>query len=505
MATYVHGSFQPDKKGEPHGSFSFDKPMWLQTLFSARHGANNHVLFSLACRSALVTWRAITGAPDTAFVEWVARVPSLLAGLGSLVTFALLLRRWGAPSLGVLTALLMAVHPWHVRYSTEARGYALVLFLLPLFLIALTNALEKNRWRDWLALGVCEFLLMYSWGGIVYTLALLNVAAFVLIVLRADRFPLLVRWLTANLLSAAAFASLYLPHLPQIASARKRLLWIKGLPMDEVWFHNLLAEPFTGLAFHEMNESNPQELSWQRLFHESPVLTVAGFSVILLAFLIGLLAAWRRNKPVALLLTSVFLSAVVCTLHFKFVLGDELRTWYLIFTLPFVSICVALGLQVGAMSLSRQFPMFPSRSMQTVMATVLLVLISMSVWPANASLINRAEEDFKGAAAAIRASHAETSASGDTKVRSIWLWRYSPLYAPHGETHIRNASGLRAAMEETRAAQSELYVVVGFRELARQQNADMLLMLEDPAQFEKTASFPSRESLHTLDVYRMRK
>jgi hypothetical protein len=254
-----------------------------------------------------------------------------------------------------------------------------------------------------------------------------------------------------------------------------------------------------------MNASNPQELSWQRLFHESPVLTAAGFSVILLAFFIGFLAAWRRNKAVALLVASVFLSAVVCTLHFKFVLGDELRTWYLIFTLPFVCICVALGLQAVAMSLSRWFPRLPSRAMQAATAAAMLFLIGLSVWPANASLIRQAEEDFKGAAAAIRDSNGKSIAASDSKVRSIWLWRYSALYAPHGETHIRNAPGLRTTMEEARAAQSELYVVVGFRELAIQQNADMLAMLEDPALFEKTASFPSRESLHTLDVYRMRK
>jgi hypothetical protein len=505
MATYVHGSFQPVKKSEPHGRLSFNQPLWLQTFFSARHGANNHVLFSVASRGCLVLWRKITGAPETAFVEWPTRLPSLLAGVGSLVTLALLLRRWGAPAVGLLATAFMALHPWHVRYSTEARGYALMLLLLPLLLIALTNALEKNRWRDWLAFAACEFLLMYSWGGIVYALALLNVAMLVLIVLRTDKFALLVRWLTANLLSAAVFASLYLPHLPQIASARKRLMWIKGLPMDEAWFHDLLTQPFTGIPFHERNPANASELSWQRFFHEHPVLTTAGFAVILAAFLLGLTVVWRRNKPAALLVTNVFAAAAVCTMHFKFVLGDELRTWYLIFTLPFVSICVGFGLHAVAIFLSKGLRKMPSGAMRSAPAIMLLALASASVWPANASLMRKPEEDYKGAVAAIHASHESRSPEGDTDVRTIWLWRHSAVYAPRGERHVRDAAALRDSMAKARAAEAELYVVVGFRELAMQLNADMLVMLEDPALFEKTASFPSRESLHSLDVYRMRK
>jgi hypothetical protein len=60
-------------------------------------------------------------------------------------------------------------------------------------------------------------------------------------------------------------------------------------------------------------------------------------------------------------------------------------------------------------------------------------------------------------------------------------------------------------MQQATLAQAELYVIVGFRELAQRLSADMLAMLEDPALFEKTISFPSRESLHTLDVYRMKR
>ncbi|QIF04363.1 glycosyltransferase family 39 protein [Roseimicrobium sp. ORNL1] len=506
MATYVHGNFRPAEKNEPEGRLYFEQPTWGQSFFSARHGANNHVLFTLASRTCLNGWRLVTGQPQTAFVEWAARLPSLIAGLGSLVTLALLLRRWGLPTVGLLAAAVMSIHPWHVRYTAEARGYALMLLLMPILLIVLTNALEKNLWRDWLLFALGEFLLMYSWAGIMYGLAALNVAAAVLMLLRKDRLPLLVRWTTANMLAAVVFVSLYLPHLPQIESARKRLLWIKGLPMDKVWFHNLITQPFTGISYHEMNAGNPSEMSWERLFRESPAITSTGFAIILLAFAVGFVALWRRNRSVAWLVSAILGASVVCTLHFKFILKDELRAWYLIFTLPFISLCVALGLYEITSLIKKCAAQGPSPLMaRTGAVIVCLLLIGASTWPMNASLITQPEEDYKGVVAASLSRHESFAPDTASKVHVVWLWRFSALYDPRGESRARNLPDLKVYMEKALQSGRELYVVVGFRELAKLKSADILAVLEDPAQYESVVSFPSRESLHTLDVYRMKR
>lgn len=505
IATYVHGTFRPVDKLKPEGKLYFEQPTWAQTFFSARHGANNHVLFSVSSRISLNIWRKFTHQPQTAFTEWVTRVPSLLAGLGGLVAMAMLIRRWGYPVLGLGTVTFMALHPWHVRYTTEARGYAFMLLLFPILLFAVTNALEKNRWRDWLAFGLCEFLLMYSWAGMLYVMALLNVALAGLILARRDRFPLLSRWLTANLMAGMVFASLYLPHVPQIEVARKRLLWIKGLPMDKVWFHNLITQPFTGIPYHELNATNPSELSWERLYAQSPVLTAAGFAIILAACGVGFLALWRRSRSIALLVSSVVAATIVCVLHFKYILQDELRAWYLIFTLPFVSLCAALGLLEVASLFQRRIPLQPVPWVRTGAAVALLALATASVWPMNASLITLPEEDYKSAVASTIGRHETFTPKGTSKVYTIWLWRYSILYDPRGEFRARDLPAMRVYMDKARATHGELYVIVGFRELAKMKNADMLEVLADPAQFEQVISYPSRESLHTLDVYHMKK
>ena len=55
------------------------------------------------------------------------------------------------------------------------------------------------------------------------------------------------------------------------------------------------------------------------------------------------------KSELAVLVADVFLGAAVCVLHFKFILQDELRAWYLIFTLPFVILYV----------FHRVIPLFP--------------------------------------------------------------------------------------------------------------------------------------------------
>ncbi|CAN5695867.1 hypothetical protein BH11VER1_BH11VER1_15790 [soil metagenome] len=501
IVTYVHGHFKPVDKEDLQGKMKFDQPTWDETLYGASQGPNNHVLFSLASRLCLKAWRDIHDLPHTAFTEWVVRIPPLIAGLASIAGIALLLRIWGAPSLGLLTATVMALHPWHIKYSAEARGYTLALAILPVLLLTLTYALESNRWRHWLAFAGCEFLILYSWPGISYAVAGINVAAAVLMLLQPDRVATLSRWVTANLLAAMVFITLYAPHLPQIVWANDHYLWMKGLPMNAEWFHNVLAAPFAGIPYHEVIVSNPSELSWQRFLRNAPLLTSMGFSLLLLTALTGVIALWRKNRPLAALITSVFPAAVLCVLHFKYVLKDELRIWYLIYLLPGLSIVIAVGLQSLATMLAARL----KRNWSLPITLVMLGLIAAAWFPIHKSLIIEPEEDFRGAATLVRDSLEDsTETKSKTRIYTCWLWRSSTLYDPRGDIHVRDAPEMRRSYRIAKENKGQLHVVVGYRELAEAQNADVLAMLDNPFFFEKIKVFPARNSLHTLEVYRMK-
>lgn len=501
IVSYVHGHFKPVDKDTLQGEMKFDQPTWDETFYGAAQGPNNHVLFSIAARLSLKIWRDITDQSHTAFTEWVVRIAPLIGGLTSITGMALLLRRWGAPALGLLTATIMTLHPWHIKYSAEARGYSLALAILPFLLLSLTYALQNNRWRHWLAFALCEFLILYSWAGIAYAVAGINVAAAVLLMLHPDRVATLSRWVTANLIAAAVFISLYAPHLPQIVWANEHYLWMQGLPMNAEWFHNVLVAPFAGIPFHEVVTSNPSELSWQRLFKNAPLFTSMGFGLILLTAIMGIIALWRKNRPIAALITSVFPAAILCVLHFKFLLKDELRIWYLIYLLPSLSIVVALGLQTLANILATRFKKIGSAPL----GFIILLLIATAWFPIDKSLITEPEEDLRGAATLVRDSlESPSEERTSSRVYTCWLWRSSSLYDPRGDIHVRNDAEMRRCYRLAKENKGKLHVVVGYRELAETLNADILGMLDNPVFFEKVQVFNARESLHTLEVYRMK-
>jgi hypothetical protein len=267
--------------------------------------------------------------------------------------------------------------------------------------------------------------------------------------------------------------------------------------MDAAWLHDVIAAPLAGIPFHRVIATNDAETSWQASFAKAPLSTVAGLTVVITLAFLGLSALWKRHRSIGALISSIFLAAVIGSLHFKWVIKDEMRAWYLIFTLPALSVCLAAGAQTlaaGSWS-ARLRPVVP----------VLALALSLAVWwPVDASLIRLHEEDYCGAVAASRGRHENPDViTPKSDVFTCWLWRYSPLYDPRGDPHVRDAGALRRRMDTARAASGELYVIVGYRELAESLNADMLQVLEDPLLFEKRAIFPARESLHTLEVYRM--
>jgi mannosyltransferase len=61
--------------------------------------------------------------------EWVLRLPSVVFGTLSIVLLGLLTSSWLGRPAGLASAFLLAISPFHLWYSQEARPYALLLFL----------------------------------------------------------------------------------------------------------------------------------------------------------------------------------------------------------------------------------------------------------------------------------------------------------------------------------------------------------------------------------------
>jgi hypothetical protein len=133
------GEWRPDKKNP--GQLRFRETTFAQALWNYRKPAN-HPPMAVASKLCHETWKKLTGAKPGAFDERVLRLPGFAASLAGIALAALLLRAWGLPGAGLIAAFFLTLHPWHIRYGIDNRGYS---FLVPLTLIGL--------WALWRACG----------------------------------------------------------------------------------------------------------------------------------------------------------------------------------------------------------------------------------------------------------------------------------------------------------------------------------------------------------------
>ena len=134
------------------------------------------------------------------------RIASLLAGLAA-IPFTYLLGLWTVGRRAALVgATLIALSPFLIYYTTEARAYGLTLLLVLLSTLALLRALDGGRFWWWVAYAACSCAAVYAHYTPVYLLGAQFLWAFFA---RPDaRLPLI----AANAAAAAA----YIPWVPTL-------------------------------------------------------------------------------------------------------------------------------------------------------------------------------------------------------------------------------------------------------------------------------------------------
>jgi 4-amino-4-deoxy-L-arabinose transferase-like glycosyltransferase len=87
---------------------------------------------------------------------------SMFAGVAAIpLVYLLGLRTVGRPA-GMVAAALVALSPFLIFFSTEARAYSLLMALVLLSTLCLLEALRDGRLRWWIAYGGCSVLAMYT-------------------------------------------------------------------------------------------------------------------------------------------------------------------------------------------------------------------------------------------------------------------------------------------------------------------------------------------------------
>ena len=262
-------------------------------------------------------------------------------------TLGILLRRYVSPLAGVLAAWLLALHPWHIRFTSEARGYSLMLCIIPIVLYFWLRAIRENKWRWWLLSSASQFALIYCYPGALYVLIVLNGATAVWLlsqVLRKEECPAIGRWFASNCFAAMAAVQLMLPLVPQLQSYLKTEE--ARVPIGISWIGNAATHFLFGVPWSKRNLNFPYpEVMPYAISH--PVLFTGILIGISGLIVLGYAAMFRRPWPegpivAATLLVPGFLGFAVAKL-----LQHWLFEWYLIYLLPGLVAGAAVGAVVA--------------------------------------------------------------------------------------------------------------------------------------------------------------
>lgn len=94
--------------------------------------------------------------------EVFVRSLSVLFGLAAIPVVYALGARLFRPRVGLLAALLLAVNAFHLRYSQDARAYALLVLLTALCSLLFVRCIEEPRPRNWGHYAIASVLLVYA-------------------------------------------------------------------------------------------------------------------------------------------------------------------------------------------------------------------------------------------------------------------------------------------------------------------------------------------------------
>ncbi|MDJ0789998.1 MAG: glycosyltransferase family 39 protein [Myxococcota bacterium] len=475
------------------GRAEFQRVGWRETFFDYRK-PSNHVGFTVLSRLSLAGWRT-AARPELEFVsETAVRLPAYLAGLGAVVAVALLLRRMGQPLAGALAATALSLHPWLVRYASEARGYAFLVLLVPLLVWLLLRALERGSWPRWLLFGFAQFLLVWTWPPMAITLIVLNAAAVLALAglygsPRTAPVPW-TRWALACTAAGLLFLQLMLGALVQLGAYVER----ESLPFDRMWFVNLGGHLLAGVSYgpdrpdyHDLVEVASV---WPRTFPLWAALTG-------LAALLGVAAGLLAGRVRALCTLALLLPGPILV-GFAVSQGSFLNHWYLLFALPGLAIFLATGLTLPA-----RWEGTAPRAVAFGLCALWLAGFVAFTTPAREALRGGSLQPMRESVAITRPLR-DPNAPENERILTVAIQRPPDYYDPRVEWVLR-PEALYALMRRADAEGLPLWVNTGRPGLARKRVPELVALIEDADLFTPVARLPGFEPRGVRLLYRYRR
>jgi hypothetical protein len=483
VVRYVDGAY---RRSEP-GPVKFVPVPWERTFWDART-PNNHVPLSIASRLSLAAWRSAADPKLDFASERAVRLPAWLAGIASIAATAMFLRRLDLAAAGAVAAWTLALHPWHLRYASEARGYAFLLLLVPVTWTCLVAALHRGSWPRWLAYGLAQTLLLWSHAGVVWQLVATHAVA-IAALWRAHRgTPALreqaLRFAVVTALSAGVYAQLMLPNLVQIAAYLQewqgdtRNFASKVLP-------NALAHLAAGVTWEVKRGEAYVELADTARAAPAAFRAAASLAVALLAA--GALRLLLARGLRALLVPALLLPGPLC-MAAAWLRHDRFYPFYLVFTLPALASLVSAGVTWPA-AVARSPRLRPALAIAA--ASVWLVAFG---WLGAASRTGLRAASLNPTRESVLATRPtlDPFARTNARVITVAVYRAAAYYDPLGHP-VARVDLLQRLLDRADQRGVPLYVNEGRRGLAAKREPELAALVDRDDLFETVASFPGRE------------
>lgn len=478
----THGKWKEDSK-KP-GEYKFTPHDWKRCFWNYQK-PTNHVPMSLAQKLSFNTWRVFTGAKREAFSDLAARVPALLASCFAVVLLACLMRAWGRPGAGVAAAMILAVHPWYLRYGVDARAYALVVPLCLSGLFAATRLIEvggRNAWH-WAWFGLTEMVWLWAYPNAAIDVTALNLLLLTFLIRhhkdKKDRITVLLRFVVTNVFAALLLLQLFLPNLMQ---ARR---WA-GQEADKHVIDAALLNQTAANLIAGMEHTLPGpslETAGIPYLNQHWLLTGLLFaSLVSVVITVGVKKLFKERSLHVILLGAMVASSVAFA-TLTYVANTYFYPRFIVAVLPCLIAIAVLAARYLPWS-KKQAPLW-----WTGLCGVGYLLI---LWPAWTLLLSRPIAPLHDVATFVQKDAAKTDKA--PLILCYGLGREAlPIYEPR-TIPVDTLAELQQVMDKAKAEDRPLYAIYGYPGFNRQRLPEGFKLLDDKALFTEVAAFPGIES-----------
>lgn len=288
--------------------------------------------------------------------ELAVRSLSLVLMLGVIVFGFLLVRRLFDSRSARLSAVFLAIAPFLVRYSQEARMYGMLTFFAMLSTYLLVRSLQTKSWRDWTLYGLAIAGGLYTYYYVVFIILfhwayMLFLAVYPRLSRESITSTILSKqWIFANALAVIIW-------LPWVPTAYEQLTtvqappWISKATIDTIpstlaylMIYNNMADPYAGVPLKPLRTfailgliAATLAFMWQRRRNLQPVMLMVLF-MAMTPILVWLMSFGEHPKYV----DRYFVFAAAAFYAFLGILFTQAKPWANHRKTRIISIAIAL-------------------------------------------------------------------------------------------------------------------------------------------------------------------